>query len=114
MLNPPLSEESYFTEIEHGFDVHDVELIDTAGQEEFILFRDAALAQGDAFLAMFAINSVSSWYSLKELRNKIVRENDDDETVPMVIVANKRVSGIHFVSVPSYLYCTASGPGVES
>ena len=59
-----------------------------------MLFRDTAVAQGDAFLAMFAINSVSSWYSLKELRNKIVRENDDDETVPMVIVANKRVRGL--------------------
>ena len=57
-----------------------------------MLFRDTALAQGDAFLALFAINSVSSWYSLKELRDKIVRENDDDEMIPMVILANKRVS----------------------
>ncbi len=57
-----------------------------------MLFRDTALAHGDAFLVLFAINSVSSWYSLKELRNKIIRENDDDETIPMVIIANKRVS----------------------
>ena len=84
-------EESYITQIEYGFDSHDVEIIDTAGQEEFMLFRDTALAQGDAFLALFAINSISSWYSLQELRDKIVREHDDEEEIPMVIVANKNV-----------------------
>ena len=68
-----------------------MEIIDTAGQEEFMLFRDTALAQGDAFLALFAINSISSWYSLQELRDKIVREHDDEEEIPMVIVANKNV-----------------------
>ena len=56
-----------------------------------MLFRDTALAQGDAFLALFAINSISSWYSLQELRDKIVREHDDEEEIPMVIVANKNV-----------------------
>ena len=86
------SEESYITQIEYGFDHHDVEIIDTAGQEEFLLFRDTSLAKGDGFLALFAVNSISSWYSLKQLRAKIVRENDDDETVPMVIIANKNVS----------------------
>lgn len=87
------TEESYITQIEYGFDSHAVEIIDTAGQEEFMLFRDTALAQGDAFLALFAINSISSWYALQELRNKIVREHDDDEDeIPMVIVANKNVS----------------------
>ena len=60
-----------------------------------MLFRDTALAQGDAFLALFAINSISSWYSLQELRDKIVREHDDEEaSIPMVIVANKNVSVI--------------------
>jgi len=54
-----------------------------------MLFRDTSLAKGDGFLALFAVNSISSWYSLKQLRAKIVRENDDDETVPMVIIANK-------------------------
>ena len=49
------------------------------------------MAQGDAFLLVFAIDSESSWIHLKELRSKIVREKDDDETIPMVIVGNKRV-----------------------
>lgn len=69
-----------------------MELIDTAGQEEFLAFRDSSLSKGDGFLALFAINSIASWYDLQDLRTKIVRDNDDDETIPMVIVANKSVS----------------------
>lgn len=86
------TEESYITQIEYGFDQHDVEVIDTAGQEEFMLFRDSSLAKGDAFLALFAINSVSSWYGLQELRKKIIREHEGDDTIPLVVIANKSVS----------------------
>ena len=87
-------EESYITQVEYGFDKHEVEIIDTAGQEEFMLFRDCSLAKGDAFLALYAVNSDSSWYSLQALRDKIVREFDDNAVIPMVIVANKNVSRI--------------------
>ena len=72
-----------------------MEIFDTAGQEEFMQFRDTSMRQGDAFLLMFAINSISSWVHLKELRTKIVREKEDEtgsSMIPMVIVANKRVS----------------------
>lgn len=68
-----------------------MEVIDTAGQEEFLLFRDSSMAQGDAFLVVFAIDSMSSWQHLKEIRCKIVQEKDETH-IPMVVVANKRVS----------------------
>lgn len=87
-----ITEESYMAKMEYGFDVHDVEIIDTAGQEEFLVFRNSSISKGDGFLGLFAINSVSSWYDLKDLRSKIIRDNDD-ESIPMVIVANKSVSG---------------------
>lgn len=70
-----------------------MEIIDTAGQEQFHFFRDSSLSRGDGFLALFAINSVASWYDLKDLRSKIIRDNDD-EAIPMVIVANKCVSSV--------------------
>ena len=50
------------------------------------------MVQGDAFLLIFAINSPSSWQHVKELRSKIVAEKDGDETIPMVVVGNKRVT----------------------
>lgn len=74
--------------------MYNIEIVDTAGQEEFSSFRDSSLATGDAFLVLFAINSASSWHELKELRRKIIDEHESKNncTIPMVIVANKVVS----------------------
>ena len=62
------------TEISHSGRVFDIEIIDTAGQEEFFKYRDSSLAEGDAYLALYSINSLSSWKELKELRKKIEQE----------------------------------------
>ena len=91
-INLTRLEESYIAQLEYGFDLHDVEIIDTAGQEEFLLFRDSSISHGDAFLILFAIDQLSSWHNLQELRKKIVREKEDEDCkVPIVIVANKKV-----------------------
>lgn len=58
----------------HSGRVFDIEIIDTAGQEEFFKYRDSSLAEGDAYLALYSINSLSSWLELKELRKKIEQE----------------------------------------
>ena len=62
------------TEVSHSGRVFDIEIIDTAGQEEFFKYRDSSLAEGDAYLALYSINSLSSWLELKELRKKIEQE----------------------------------------
>lgn len=92
-------EESYITQMEYGVNLHDVEIIDTAGQEEFMSFRNSSLSKGDAFLGLFAIDSISSWYDLQELRTKLLREKDDDHSIPMVIIANKSVSSCNFLFI---------------
>ena len=70
-----------------------MEIIDTAGEEEFMMFRDCSLARADAFLALFALNSLASFRELKGLISKIIREHDDDESIPIVVLANKKVRG---------------------
>lgn len=72
--------------------MHDVEIIDTAGQEEYMSFRDSSMVHGDAFLALCAISSYSSWVKLKLLREKVISEKNGDTSVPIVVVANKQVS----------------------
>ena len=57
-----------------------------------MLCRDSSLARGDAFLALFAINSPESWEDVKRLRKKIVQINEGDEKIPMLFIANKSVS----------------------
>jgi small GTP-binding protein len=86
----PTVEECYLTQYEYGFDRLDLEIIDTAGEEEFMMFRDCSMAKADAFLALFAINSLSSFLELKDVIAKIVREHDDDEAIPTVVIANKK------------------------
>ena len=68
-----------------------MEIVDTAGQEEFSSFRDSSVATGEAFLVLFAINSASSWHELKDLRSKIIQDRQLTSAIPMIIVGNKLV-----------------------
>lgn len=89
----PTMEETYETEITYEGKVHDVEIVDTAGQEEFTSFLDSSLSTGDAFMILYAINSLSSWNDLKTLRSKIFHETEGKNAghrIPMVIVGNKK------------------------
>lgn len=84
----PTIEESYRKPVTVDDEEYQLEIVDTAGQEEFTSFRDSSLSHGDGFLLVFAIISSSSWGELKSLREKIQRVKDSD-TTPMVIIGNK-------------------------
>ena len=75
-----------------------MEIVDTAGQEEFSSFRDSSVATGEAFLVLFAINSASSWHELKDLRSKIIQDRQLTSAIPMIIVGNKLVSYVFMLS----------------
>eukprot|EP00128_Syssomonas_multiformis_P014800 Colp12_sorted_trinity150504_noHs@14173 len=85
----PTIEESYRKKVELDGDSWDMEIVDTAGQEEFSSFRDSTFSMGDGFLLVFSITSASSWKELQDLRDKILRHKDI-EAAPMVIVGNKK------------------------
>lgn len=51
-------------------------------------FRELYMKQGQGFLLVFSITSMSSLNELSELREQIIRIKDDDK-VPLVIVGNK-------------------------
>ena len=81
----------HLSQIEYNGRLYEVEIVDTAGQEEYSSFRDSSVATGDAFLVLFAINSVSSWHELKDLRSKIIQDRQLTSAIPMVLVGNKLV-----------------------
>ncbi|KAK2743384.1 Ras- protein rsr1 [Onygenales sp. PD_40] len=62
--------------------------IHTAGTEQFTAMRELYMKQGQGFLLVFSITSMSSLNELAELREQIIRIKDD-ENVPIVIVGNK-------------------------
>jgi len=84
----PTIEESYRKTVNVDSKEYQLEIVDTAGQEEFTSFRDSSLSHGDGFLLVFSIISTSSWNELQTLREKIIRVKDSD-TTPMVIIGNK-------------------------
>jgi GTPase KRas protein len=65
-----------------------LDILDTAGQEEYSAMRDQYMRTGQGFLLVYAINSRSSFDESHDFRAQILRVKDA-EKVPMVLVGNK-------------------------
>ncbi|KAJ9645812.1 Ras- protein rsr1 [Coniosporium tulheliwenetii] len=65
-----------------------LEILDTAGTEQFTAMRELYMKSGQGFLLVFSITSMSSLHELAELRDQIIRIKDDPR-VPLVLVGNK-------------------------
>jgi len=66
-----------------------LEIMDTAGTEQFTAMRDMYMRLGQGFLLVFSITSLSSLQDLVELRTQIVNAKGGDTSFPMVLVGNK-------------------------
>jgi Ras-related protein Ral-A len=65
-----------------------IDILDTAGQEEYAAIRDNYYRSGEGFLCVFSICEKQSFENVQEFRNQICRVLDD-ETVPFILVGNK-------------------------
>ncbi|TLD36028.1 Ras GTPase [Venturia nashicola] len=65
-----------------------LEVLDTAGTEQFTAMRELYMKTGQGFLLVFSITSLSSLQELIELRDEIIRIKDDP-LIPIVLVGNK-------------------------
>ncbi|VBB73480.1 Putative protein similar to Krev-1 of Neurospora crassa [Podospora comata] len=84
----PTIEDSYRTQVTVDGRQVVLEILDTAGTDQFVAMRDLFLKSGQGFLLVFSIASRSSFDELATLREEILRIKDDD-TVPIVMVGNK-------------------------
>eukprot|EP00999_Lentomonas_sp_LEN2_P000267 NODE_1261_length_931_cov_108.514925_g1215_i0.p1 GENE.NODE_1261_length_931_cov_108.514925_g1215_i0~~NODE_1261_length_931_cov_108.514925_g1215_i0.p1 ORF type:complete len:186 (-),score=37.46 NODE_1261_length_931_cov_108.514925_g1215_i0:61-618(-) len=68
-----------------------LDIVDTAGQQEYTSLRDQHLRTGQGFLICFAINDEASFHEMKELHQSIIRvkEGEGESNVPFVIIGNK-------------------------
>lgn len=67
-----------------------IDILDTAGQEEFNAMQDQWMREGKGFLLVYSVDSRQSFAEIKNLRKKILRCRDTDKGfVPMVITGNK-------------------------
>lgn len=65
-----------------------IDILDTAGQEDYVGIRDNYFRTGEAFLLVYAINDQEGLQVLSSLREQVLRAKNTDR-VPMILVANK-------------------------
>ena len=84
----PTIEDSYRKEIDLDGQKCIVEILDTAGTEQFIALRDSYMKNGQGFLLVYSITAQATLNDLIELYDQIVRVKDT-ENVPIILVGNK-------------------------
>ena len=84
----PTIEDAYRKELLIDNEPSSLDILDTAGQEEFSALRDQYMRTGEGFLLVFALNDATSFADISQYREQITRVNDR-ENVPMVLVGNK-------------------------
>lgn len=85
----PTIEDSYRKQIDVDGRQVMLEIMDTAGTEQFTSMREFYMRDAHGFLLVFSITSMSSLQELAELREQIVQIKGGDPSVPIVLVGNK-------------------------
>uniref|UniRef100_A0A1B6C1F1 Ras-like protein 2 n=1 Tax=Clastoptera arizonana TaxID=38151 RepID=A0A1B6C1F1_9HEMI len=65
-----------------------LDILDTAGQEEFSAMREQYMRSGEGFLLVFAVTDKASFDEMYKFHRQILRVKDRDE-FPMLMVGNK-------------------------
>jgi len=84
----PTIEDSYRQQVTIDEETCLLDILDTAGQEEYSAMRDQYMRSGQGFLCVYSITNRGSFDEIRMFREQILRVKDAD-AVPMVIVGNK-------------------------
>lgn len=87
----PTIEDSYRTTININNQDIILNILDTAGQEEFYALRDQYMRSGDGYIIVFSITSVTSFLEVNAIKEQlnIVLDTDDNTLIPIILVGNK-------------------------
>ncbi|KAF9951657.1 hypothetical protein BGZ65_005819 [Modicella reniformis] len=84
----PTKADSYRKKITFDNQPCQIDILDTAGQEEYAAIRDNYYRSGEGFLCVFSICEYESFQHTQEFKDQISRVLDDDK-VPFILVGNK-------------------------
>jgi len=84
----PTIEDSYRKQVMIDDETALLDILDTAGQEEFNSMQDQWMRDGQGFLLVYNITSRPTFDEVSTLYDKILRTKDT-EKVPIVLVGNK-------------------------
>ncbi|KAI6240060.1 Ras-related protein Ral-a [Aphelenchoides fujianensis] len=66
-----------------------VDILDTAGQEDYSAIRDNYYRSGEGFICVFSITDGGSFEATYEFREQILRVKNSDTSLPFILVGNK-------------------------
>ncbi|KAK3097287.1 hypothetical protein FSP39_008365 [Pinctada imbricata] len=84
----PTIEDSYTKQCVIDEAVARLDILDTAGQEEFSAMREQYMRSGEGFLLVYSVTDRASFNEAYKFHKQILRVKDRDE-FPMILVANK-------------------------
>lgn len=85
----PTIEDSYNKIINIDNRIVELEILDTAGIEQFTAMRELYIKNGDGFLLVYSVNDQNSFKELIKLREQILKIKGSNENCLMVLVGNK-------------------------
>eukprot|EP01137_Pigoraptor_chileana_P014635 Opistho-2@69506 len=65
-----------------------IDILDTAGQEDYAAIRDNYFRTGEGFLCVFSITEKQSFLDSQDFRDHIIRVHDNDK-IPFILIGNK-------------------------
>ena len=87
----PTIEDSYRTTININNQDIILNILDTAGQEEFYALREQYMRSGDGYIIVFSITSVTSFLEVNAIKDQLnmVLDVDNNTLIPIILVGNK-------------------------
>jgi small GTP-binding protein len=86
----PTIEDSYRKQVEIDGVACVLDIMDTAGQEEYSALRDQYMKTGEGFVLVYSITSRQSFEFTTKLRTNILRMKMEDTSFPVVLAGNKK------------------------
>jgi len=85
----PTIEDSYRKQVDVDGVACMLDIMDTAGQEEYSALRDQYMKTGQGFVLVYSITSIPSFEAAGKLRTQILRIKEESQDIPIMLVANK-------------------------
>lgn len=103
----PTIEESYQTTVDIDGKALQVEILDTAGQDEYRPLRETFMHTGDGFLLVYSITDDQTFEELRGIREQILRVHRDRKvpTLPTLYIPHE-----HSLLSPSRLVANCPSP----
>jgi len=84
----PTIEDSYRKQITIDGEIALLDILDTAGQDDYSAMRDQYMRGGEGFILVYTITSRLSFDEIQNLKDQVLRVKDRPK-VPFVLVGNK-------------------------